>query len=109
MPSRHANSETKQHVVSRREGVALLEQQIPHPERQHRAETVTDKLKSFEKSHEKGYCLRPRSRSSGSTLGSRPRKARYIAATSSVPPRERIISRKRSPFARVRPPCSLNQ
>jgi len=27
----------------------LLEQQIAHPERQHRTETVTDELESFEK------------------------------------------------------------
>src|SRR5512141_657088 len=39
--------------------------------------------------------FRPRVSSSGSTLGSRPRKARYIASISSVPPRESTMSRKR--------------
>jgi len=53
--------------------------------------------------------FRPRSSRSGSTIGSRPRKARYIAASSMEPPRERIMSRKRWPLARVMPPFSLNQ
>src|SRR5262249_24176170 len=53
--------------------------------------------------------LSPRSIRSGSTIGSRPRNARYIAAGSRLPPRDKIMSRKRCPLARVRPPFSLNQ
>jgi hypothetical protein len=56
-----------------------------------------------------GASFNPRSMSSGSTCGSRPRKARYISAGSCMPPRERIISRNFCPFARVMPPCSRNQ
>lgn len=52
--------------------------------------------------------FRPRNSSSGSTLGSLPRKARYIEASSSLLPRESTSLRKVSPFSRVRPPCSLN-
>src|SRR5207237_10717709 len=52
--------------------------------------------------------FRPRCSSSASTLGSRPRKFLYKVAASAVPPRDRIIERNRSPFARVSPPCSRN-
>ena len=51
----------------------------------------------------------PRSFFIASMLGARPRQAAYILARSSVLPRDSTIWRKRSPLARVRPPCSSNQ
>jgi hypothetical protein len=50
----------------------------------------------------------PRSFSIGAMLGSRPNHALYIAAGSSVFPRESTMWRRRSPLARVRPPLSRN-
>src|SRR5262252_3729985 len=41
-------------------------------------------------------------------LGGAPRHVSYILARSSVLPRDNTILRKRSPLARVNPPCSLN-
>ena len=46
----------------------------------------------------------PRYFNIGAMLGSAPSQAAYILARSSVLPRESIIRRKRSPFARVKPP-----
>ena len=54
------------------------------------------------------YCFSPRSFNIGFTLGSVPSHALYMAARSSVFPRERTMRRKRSPFARVKPPWSRN-
>ena len=51
---------------------------------------------------------RPRYFSMGWMLGGAPRQASYILPRSSVLPRESTIWRKRSPLARVRPPCSTN-
>ncbi len=62
VPSRHACRQAQQHAVNRRQAEPLLEQQIPHPERQHRAETVTDKLESFEKGHVKSSLVESDSR-----------------------------------------------
>ena len=47
---------------------------------------------------------RPRYLSIGWMLGSPPSQAAYIRSRTSVLPRERIIRRKRSPLARVKPP-----
>ena len=55
-----------------------------------------------------GHCFSPRSFNIGFTLGSVPNHALYMAARSSVFPRERTMRRKRSPFARVKPPWSRN-
>jgi len=52
VPSGHARRQAKQHAVNTGQAEPLLEQQIAHPERQHRAETVTDELESFEKGHD---------------------------------------------------------
>jgi len=51
---------------------------------------------------------RPRYFSMGSMLGGPPCHASYILPRSSVLPRDSTICRKRSPFARVSPPCSSN-
>jgi len=50
----------------------------------------------------------PRNFSSGSTDGSLPRKSRYRVDSSTLLPRERILSRNSWPLAAVRPPCSVN-
>jgi hypothetical protein len=50
--------------------------------------------------------INPRSFSMGVILGSRPGQALYIAAGSSVLPRDRTMCRRRSPLARVKPPLS---
>src|SRR5713101_5392649 len=50
----------------------------------------------------------PRCFSIALALGGAPRQFSYILARSSVFPRERTIWRKRSPLARVSPPCSSN-
>jgi len=55
-----------------------------------------------------GYCFNPRSFNIGFTLGSVPSHALYIAARSSVFPRDRTMRRSRSPLARVNPPLSRN-
>src|SRR5690242_21928983 len=60
----------------------------------------------------RSYCFdgsNPRSFFIASMLGARPRPAAYILGRSSVLPRDSAIWRKRSPLARVRPPCSSNQ
>jgi hypothetical protein len=55
-----------------------------------------------------GHCFSPRSFNIGFTLGSVPSHALYIAARSSVFPRDRTMRRSRSPLARVNPPWSRN-
>ena len=50
---------------------------------------------------------RPRRFSSGSISGSRPAKSRNSCSASLLPPRESSVSRKWSPFSRVRPPFAL--
>ena len=61
-----------------------------------------ERTRTATQSHYSG--LNPRSLSIGLTLGSLPNQALYIAAKSSVLPRESTMRRKRSPFARVNPP-----
>src|ERR1700761_6438485 len=58
--------------------------------------------------HKPGYCFSPRSFNIGFTLGSVPSHALYMAARSSVFPRDRTMWRNRSPFSRVNPPWSRN-
>ena len=60
------------------------------------------------KSPSTGHCFSPRSFNIGFTLGSVPSHALYIAARSSVFPRDKTIRRNRSPLARVNPPWSRN-
>src|SRR3546814_1251439 len=61
---------------------------------------------TFSRKREKGSLsgtadyFSPRLSSSGSTLGSLPRKSRYRVARSTVLPREKILSRKVWPFSR---------
>src|SRR5205807_2558392 len=53
MPSDHADAQARQQLLNRNNAEPLLEKQIAHPQREHRAETVADKLEGFEKGHGK--------------------------------------------------------
>ena len=53
VPSNHAQSQGQQQPLNRRHAQPPAKQQISHPQRQHRAEAVPDKLKGFDQAHVK--------------------------------------------------------
>ena len=48
VPRGHAHAQAEEQALDRHHSQTLFEQEIAHPQRQHRAETVTDELESFE-------------------------------------------------------------
>jgi len=53
VPANHAQSQSQQQSLNRRGSQSPPKQQISHPQRQHRAEAVPDKLQGFEQAHVK--------------------------------------------------------
>src|SRR5205814_5037096 len=51
VPPGHAPPEAEEETLNRHHPQTLLEQEIAHPQRQHRAETVTNELEGFEQGH----------------------------------------------------------
>ncbi len=51
MPAGHTPAQAEEQTLNRHQSQTLLEQEIAHPQRQHRAETVTDELERFEQVH----------------------------------------------------------